>query len=187
MPASQPDGMRSQFDAPQFHPEFGYFAPTMRFRRKVALTLFGVVWGLLIGAGAMFFAVLEREEKAVAMLATPVLTTPMTSAPATAPAAVAPEAPTAASPPPASSPPPSPTPARSTAARTAPASSDPASGPAARAPNRTAATDVVGPVPFVPQSIALPMAAHRDPPAESVTVPAVVTPPPATASEPSAT
>ena len=39
MPASPPDATRSQLDASQFHSEFGYLAPTIRFRRKAGLTL----------------------------------------------------------------------------------------------------------------------------------------------------
>ena len=83
MPASSSNAGPSQFNAPQFggpevHPEFGYLAPTVRLRRKFALVLEGVACGVLVGAIAMFFATMEREEeKASAMLATPMLVTPM--------------------------------------------------------------------------------------------------------------
>ena len=80
----------SQFDATQFHPEFGYFAPTIRFRRKLALTLKGGALGVLVGAVAMFVVTMDREEKALTMLSTPVLTIPAPSAPAPSTPAPAP-------------------------------------------------------------------------------------------------
>jgi hypothetical protein len=63
--------------ANQFHPEFGYFAPTIRFRRQAILTLKGALWGTLLGAIAMFFMGVEREDKG-----SPMLAVPMGSAPA---------------------------------------------------------------------------------------------------------
>jgi hypothetical protein len=66
----------SRYDAGQFHPEFGYFAPTMRFWSKAWLGLKGVALGALAGAVAVFFLTKEREEKALAMLATPVTVAP---------------------------------------------------------------------------------------------------------------
>ena len=65
MPASPSNAGPSQFDAAQFHPEFGYLAPTVRFRRKFALIIEGAACGILLGAVAMFFATMEREEKAL--------------------------------------------------------------------------------------------------------------------------
>ena len=70
------------YDAGQFHPEFGYFAPTMRFRSKVWLALKAVTLGVLAGAVAMFFLTMEREEKALTMLATPVTVAPVPQKPA---------------------------------------------------------------------------------------------------------
>jgi hypothetical protein len=85
MSASASD-VPSQFGAaelhPELHPEFGYFAPTMRFRRKVALTLKGAALGLLVGAVTVFFMTIEREEQALTMLATPVLLAPAPPKPA---------------------------------------------------------------------------------------------------------
>ena len=83
MSASPPD-VPPQFDAAELHPEFGYFAPTMRFRRKISLTLKGAVLGLLVGAVTMFFMTTEREEQALTMLAAPVLVAPAPSKPAQA-------------------------------------------------------------------------------------------------------
>lgn len=71
MSASPPHATPSQFDAAQYHPEFGYLAPTIRFRRKAALTLKGLVWGALVGAIATFVVVMDREERALTMLSTP--------------------------------------------------------------------------------------------------------------------
>lgn len=88
MPASPSDAVSSQFDATQFHPEFGYLAPTMHVRRKVALTLKAAACGVLIGAAAMFVAVMDREgeeETALTMLATPVLVIPTSPTPTPAP------------------------------------------------------------------------------------------------------
>ena len=70
------------YDTGQFHPEFGYFAPTMRFRSKVWLALKAVTLGVLAGAVAMFFLTMEREEKALTMLATPVTVAPVPQKPA---------------------------------------------------------------------------------------------------------
>jgi hypothetical protein len=70
------------YDVGQFHPEFGYFAPTMRFRSKVWLALKAVTLGVLAGAVAMFFLTIEREEKALTMLATPVTVAPVPQKPA---------------------------------------------------------------------------------------------------------
>jgi hypothetical protein len=170
MPASRFDGMPPRFDASEFHPEFGYLAPTMRFRRKVALTLMGALWGVLIGAGtgAVLYAVMDREEqKAHAMLASPVLTPPATSTPASAlPPAAAPSAPlryarprSVPRPPRVVSVPPTPAPP-----------AEPSSTPKTPAPTRTAVANASAEVRFVPQSIALPMVAPRDPEASSPTV-----------------
>ena len=82
MPASPSHAVVSQFDATQCHPEFGYLAPTMRFRRKIALTLKAAVFGALAGAAAMFALGTDREDKAVVMLATPVAAPPAAAAPA---------------------------------------------------------------------------------------------------------
>jgi hypothetical protein len=85
MSASRSDLVPSQIDAAQFHPEFGYLAPTMRYRRKIALTLKGAVLGALAGAVAMFAMTMDREEdKALTMLATPVLVAPPAPKPAEA-------------------------------------------------------------------------------------------------------
>jgi hypothetical protein len=72
----------SRSDAGRFHPEFGYFAPTMRFRSKAWLAVKAVVLGALAGAVAMFFLTMEREEKALTMLATPVVLPPVPPKPA---------------------------------------------------------------------------------------------------------
>ena len=77
MPASPSNHSSSTYDPTQFHSEFGYLAPTMRFRRKVALTLKGGTLGALAGVVAMFFMVMDRgEERAFTMLSTPVVTAP---------------------------------------------------------------------------------------------------------------
>ena len=81
MPASPPNAAPLQFDATQFHSEFGYLAPTMRFRRKAALALKGGALGAVVGAVAVFVAVTDREEKAFTMLSTPVQTIPASPAP----------------------------------------------------------------------------------------------------------
>ena len=175
MPASQLNAGASQFNPPQFggpqvHPEFGYLAPTVRFRRKFTLLLEGVACGVLVGAVAMFFATMEREEeKAVAMLATPMLTTPVSSAAtpsspiASAPAATA-STPAASRPGPAA-------PAASPPTVAKPGSSTPAS--VTSTPSQTAAVRGFAPVRFVPESIALPAAAPRLPPVLNNTPPAV--------------
>jgi hypothetical protein len=72
----------SRYDAGQFHPEFGYFAPTMRFRSKAWLTLKAVALGALAGSVAVFFLTMEREQKALTMLATPVVVVPTPPKPA---------------------------------------------------------------------------------------------------------
>jgi hypothetical protein len=190
MPASPLNAGPSQFNPPQFggpqvHPEFGYLAPTVRFRRKFALLLEGVACGVLVGAVAMFFATMEREEeKAVAMLATPMLTTPMSSAAMSSAAtssAATPSSTTAsaltpigsaaiASTPAASRPAPA-TPAASPPTVSKPGSSTPAS--ATSTPPQTAAVRGFAPVRFVPESIALPAVAPRLPPVLNDTPPAV--------------
>jgi hypothetical protein len=155
--------MPSHLEASQFHPEFGYFAPTMRFRRKVSLTLIGALWGVLIGAGAVLYAAMEREERAHAMLASPVLATPIAAPPASAPSM----SPTSTQPVSASqiSPPPA---AKSARVAAVPSSTLPSktafSTPASPIAPRAAASKGITPVPFVPESIALPMAAPHDPP-----------------------
>ncbi len=169
MPASPSNAGPSQFDAPQFggpqvHPEFGYFAPTVRFRRKFALVLEGLAGGVLVGAVAMFFATMEREEKAVAMLATPMLVTPMSSA--ATPASPKASAPTASGSAAIAS---TPAPAASNAApaaratSTPPVSTPPAPTPTVSKPGpstpasatstapQTAAVRDFGPVRFVPE------------------------------------
>ena len=128
--SASPSEMSSQLDAG--HPEFGYLAPTMRFRRKLALTLKAAIFGAAAGAVAVFFATIDREEQALTMLATPVLIEPASSTPA-------PSAPAEATPAPA-----------------------PATSPAPSRPARTAAKDLAAPpVRYVPESIALPAAAPR--------------------------
>jgi hypothetical protein len=112
----------SRYDAGQFHPEFGYFAPTVRFRSKAWLALKAVVLGALAGAVAMFFLTVEREGQALTMLATPVVVAPSPPKPA------------------------------QIAAQTA-------------MPTRTAQTQPAGtyswvPVRFLPESMAVPAAAH---------------------------
>ena len=67
----------SPSDATQFHPEFGYLVPTMRARRKAALTIKAAALGVLVGAAAMFVLVMDREERALTMVSTPVLATPV--------------------------------------------------------------------------------------------------------------
>lgn len=183
MPASPSNAGPSQFNPPQFggpevHPEFGYFAPTVRFRRKFVLVLEGVACGVLVGAVAMFFATMEREEgKASAMLAMPMLVAPTPSA---APPAATPSSPTASTPTAfgsaAASTSPAPgsvraAPASSTPTVSKPRSPTPAS--AASAPQQTAAAGHLAPVRFVPESIALPAAAPRLAPAASDTPPGV--------------
>ena len=160
MPASSSHAGPSQFDPPQVHPEFGYFAPTVRFRRKFALVLEGLAGGVLVGAIAMFFATMEREEKVHTMLASPMLVTPVSSAvPSASPKASAPAA--IASLPAASSPvPAAPVASRPTALK--PASSTPAS--ATSTPPQTAAVRGFAPVRFVPELIALPAATPGVPP-----------------------
>jgi len=95
MPAAVPSPSQSSVDASQFHSEFGYLAPTIRFRRKVALTLKGGTLGVLVGAVAMFFVVMDRgEERAFTMLSSPAATMPVpptsAAAPIPAPPAAAP-------------------------------------------------------------------------------------------------
>jgi hypothetical protein len=149
MSASPPD-VPSQFNAAELHPEFGYLAPTMRFRRKVGLTLKGVALGALAGAVAMFFATMEREEeKALTMLATPVLVAPAPSKPAQAAtptrmAAVDIFAPVLFVP-------------ESIALPAAAPTRPPVRGTASTAVN-------VAPVRFVPESIALPAVVPTNPP-----------------------
>ena len=41
--SASPSDVSSQFDATQCHPEFGYPAPTKRFRRQFSLTLKGAL------------------------------------------------------------------------------------------------------------------------------------------------
>jgi len=177
MPAS-PSNAGSQLDATQFHPEFGYLAPTLRFRRKFALLIEGVAGGVLVGAVAMFFATMEREEKALAMLATPMLVTPVTpiATPASAPTASAPAAiastPAAVSPPAAA--PPASRPAVSKTGSPTPA-------PVASTLPQTAAVRGFTPVRFVPESMALPVATREFPPVLSELRPTLVDGAPAAA------
>ena len=139
--SASPSDMPSQLEAP--HPEFGYLAPTKRYRRKITLTLKAAVLGGLSGAAAMYFLTIDREDKPLTMLATPVLIAPATSAPT--PVAQAP----------------APAPAAATPALAVAKPAPPARTPAK--PPRTAATDIAGrPVPFVPETIALPTVAPRD-------------------------
>lgn len=143
--SATPSEMPSQVDAGQFHPEFGYLAPTMRYRRKVALTLKGAVLGALGGAVAMFVVSMDREEeKALAMLATPVALPPVSSMPAVPTPVSSAATPAALKPTPIAATPASPT----------------------RTPTRrprTAAMDLAAPpVRFVPETIALPAVAPRD-------------------------
>ena len=63
MPASPPTAVPSQYDATQFHSEFGYLAPTIRFRRKVALTLKGGALGALFGAAVVFVVVMTARKR----------------------------------------------------------------------------------------------------------------------------
>ena len=147
--SASPSDVPSQFGAAELHPEFGYFAPTMRFRRKVALTLKGAALGVLVGAVTMFFMTIEREEQALTMLATPVLIAPAPSKPA------------------------------QVAMPTRMAAADifvpvlfvpesialPAAAPTRPPVRGTASTAVnVAPVRFVPESIALPVAVPTSPP-----------------------
>ena len=142
--SASPSDMPSQLEAP--HPEFGYLAPTMRFRRRIVLALKATVFGGLAGAAAMYFLTIDREDRPLTMLATPVLIAPASSTP-TAQAPVAP-APAAA--------PAAPTPALAVA-KPAPSARTPAKPP------RAAATDIAArPVPFVPETIALPAVAPRE-------------------------
>jgi hypothetical protein len=139
MPASPPYAAPSQFDATQFHSEFGYLAPTIRFRRKVALTLKGGALGALVGAVAVFVVVTDREEKAFTMLSTPVLTIPASPAPVLAM--------------PMSSKPGSPAREPSTPATSVPGSLTPAQVAAINSAR----------VRFVPEALALPAAVPADP------------------------
>jgi hypothetical protein len=187
MPASQLNAGASQFNPPQFggpqvHPEFGYLAPTVRFRRKFTLLLEGVACGVLVGAVAMFFATMEREEeKAVAMLATPMLITPVSSA--AMPSAATPASPKASAPiasgpaatastPAASRPGPA-APAAFPPTVSKPGSSTPALVTLTSTPPQTAAVRGFAPVRFVPESIALPAVTPRLPPVLNDTPPAV--------------
>ena len=89
--SASPSDMPSQLEAP--HPEFGYLAPTMRFRRRIVLALKATVFGGLAGAAAMYFLTIDREDRPLTMLATPVLIAPASSTPtAQAPVAPAPAA-----------------------------------------------------------------------------------------------
>jgi hypothetical protein len=151
---ASPSDVPSQIEAIELHPEFGYFAPTMRFRRKVALTLKGVALGALAGAVAMFFMTMEREEQALTMLATPVLIAPAPSKPAQAAlptrmAAVDIVAPSV---------------------RFVPESiALPAVAPTSPPVRGIASTAVsVAPVRFVPESIALPAAVPTSPPVRGI-------------------
>lgn len=134
MSASRSD-VPSQFDATQCHPEFGYLAPTMRFRRQLALTLKGALLGAFAGAIAMFFMTIDREQKPLTMLATPVLITPALSTP---------------------------TPSTQPTATLAPSTpAAPAAAPSR--PARTAsANPAAPPVLYVPETLALPAVAPRD-------------------------
>lgn len=170
MPASPSNAGPSQLDAAQFHPEFGYLAPTVRFRRKFALIIEGAACGILVGAVAMFFATMEHEEeKAVAMLATPMLATPVSSA--AAPSSPIASAPVAMASTPAASRPAPAAPAASTPTVSKPGSSTPAS--VTSTPSQTAAVRGFAPVRFVPESIALPAVAPKLPPVLNDTPPDV--------------
>lgn len=141
--SASPSNMPS-VDAVQIHPDFGYLAPTMRFRRRLALTLKAGVLGALAGAAAVFFVTVDREDKPITMLATPVLIAPAASTPI-----VQPQAPVATAP---------------AAPARAPAVATPApSTPATPRPPRVGRDAVVPPpVRFLPQTIALPQAQPRD-------------------------
>ena len=89
--SASPSNMPS-VDAVQIHPDFGYLAPTLRFRRKFALTLKAAIFGALAGAVAMFFVAVNREDKPLTMLATPVLIAPASTPTAQTPAAQTPGA-----------------------------------------------------------------------------------------------
>lgn len=139
--SASPSNMPS-VDAVQIHPDFGYLAPTMRFRRRFALTLKAGVLGALAGAAGVFFVTIDREDKAMTMLATPVLIAPVASTPAAQPQAQAP-----------------------VATASAPASAVATPAPSTRAtptPRRVATDAVTSPVRFLPQTIALPQAQPRD-------------------------
>lgn len=138
--SASPSNMPS-VDAAQIHPDFGYLAPTMRFRRKFALTLKAAVFGALAGAVAMFFVAIGHEDKpTLTMLASPVLIAPPSSAQAQAPAATTPAVPARA-----------------------PVVATPAASTSAPARPTWVATDVIAPpVRFLSESMALPAAASRD-------------------------
>jgi hypothetical protein len=184
MSASPPYVAPSQFDAPQFHSEFGYFAPTMRFRRKLALTLKGGALGALVGAVAVFVVVMDREEKAFTMLSTPVLTIPASSAPVLStqapsmPVTAAPASPALVVAMPMSSKPGAPAQETSRRVAAAPASSaqvplaQVASGPASLTPAQAAAINSAR-VRFVPEALALPTAVPADPDVRGPAPPAV--------------
>lgn len=145
---ASPSDLRPQAETAHLHPEFGYLAPPLRFRRKLMLTFKAGVLGALAGAVAMFFLNIDRDEKPLAMLATPVLVAPAVSKP-TELAPVAQAAAPAAS---------TVTLAVATPAAPIPAApTRPATGPSQQraAPGLTAPP----PVRFVPETIALPEAA----------------------------
>jgi hypothetical protein len=162
----------SQHDAGQFHPEFGYFAPTMRFWSKVWLGLKGVALGALAGAVAVFFLTTEREEKARTMLATPVTVAPMPQKPAQIAMPGQPPQTHQAQPPQS---PPIPQ-AQAPQAQAPQAQAPQAQGPRPQAP----ATYTWAPVRFVPESMALPSAAPRTPEVMPPLRPSIAAPPPPT-------
>jgi hypothetical protein len=55
------------------HPEFGYLAPSVSLRRRIALVLKGAMAGAFVGAATVFVLVMEREERALAFASTPVV------------------------------------------------------------------------------------------------------------------
>src|SRR5215218_2013210 len=195
MPASPPN-TASPFEPNQFHSEFGYFAPTMRFRRKAALTVKAAALGAIVGAVAVFVVVMDREEKAFTMVSTSLPSTagspasppPATSTPAQARPVQAtqvqptPVQPTQAPPMRAASAPVSPMPVSPMPTPATPAlamqmSSKPGSSapPATRgaASARVVAAKGWPQVPFVPESVALPAAVPVVVPATAPATPTV--------------
>jgi len=61
--AAQPDAIPPQFYPVHYHLEFGYLAPTLPFRRRVALIAKGVVLGAVVGAIVAIAVSPDREVK----------------------------------------------------------------------------------------------------------------------------
>ena len=58
-----PDNSPPRFYPVQFHPEFGYLAPTLRFRSKLSLVGKGVAFGLIVGIIVAIAVSPDRQER----------------------------------------------------------------------------------------------------------------------------